>query len=411
MTNNNGYLTSFTEVDGSTSNEIQDLQLAGNILTITNNGGATSIDLSAYLDDTDTNTQLTETQVDDMTNNNGYLTSFTEVDGSTSNEIQDLQLVGNTLKITNNGGATSIDLSAYLDDTDTNTQLTETQVDDMANNNGYLTSFTEIDGSTTNEIQDLSSVLTESNDADSKQIKNLQDPTDAQDAATKAYLEEQMAIMYNQILNDLIDCEDYEGNSYNVVKIGDQIWMSENLNSKYYSDGTPIVFIDNPTGIQLDWEDKASYYYNFDPANGETYGIYYTWNAAVNYGEANSNPVGVQGVCPSGWHVPSLLEWSELRDYVGGNTVAGNMLKETGTTHWLETTTSVTDEFGFSVLGSGVIGSTENSVQLGETANFWASDELSGIGGSGWTFYDHSSYISNGNHVKYSSYTIRCVKD
>jgi len=143
--NNNGYLSS--EVDGSVTNEIQDLQLSGNSLTITNNGTATTIDLSAYLDNTDT--QLTEAQVDAFANNNGYLSS--EVDGSVTNEIQDLQLSGNNLTITNNGTATTIDLSPYLDNTDT--QLTEAQVDAFANNNGYLSS--EVDGSITNEIQDL----------------------------------------------------------------------------------------------------------------------------------------------------------------------------------------------------------------------------------------------------------------
>ncbi|BDD05175.1 Lcl C-terminal domain-containing protein [Aureibacter tunicatorum] len=138
---NNGYLTS--EVDGSVTNEIQDLQLVGNTLKITNNGSATVIDLTPYLDDT----KLTEAQVDAFVDNNGYLTS--EVDGSVTNEIQDLQLVGNTLKITNNGSATVIDLAPYLDDT----KLTEAQVDAFVDNNGYLTS--EVDGSVTNEIQDL----------------------------------------------------------------------------------------------------------------------------------------------------------------------------------------------------------------------------------------------------------------
>ncbi|PLX07289.1 MAG: hypothetical protein C0596_11795, partial [Marinilabiliales bacterium] len=153
---NNGYLTSFTEVDGDVNNEIQDLQLVGNNLTITNNGSATTIDLSPYLDDTDTNTQLSEAEVDAFVSNNGYLTSFTEVDGDVNNEIQDLQLVGNNLTITNNGSATTIDLSPYLDDTDTDTQLTEAEVDAFVSNNGYLTSFTEVDGSTSNELQSLS---------------------------------------------------------------------------------------------------------------------------------------------------------------------------------------------------------------------------------------------------------------
>ncbi len=183
MVANNGYLTS--EVDGSVSNEIQDLQLAGNILTITDNGSATDIDLAPYLDDTDT--QLSEVEVDAMVADNGYLTS--EVDGSVSNEIQNLQLSGNILTITNNGSATNIDLTPYLDNTDnqtagevtydnttsgltatnlkaaideleneidvvdTDTQLSEVEVDAMVADNGYLTS--EVDGSMSNEIQDL----------------------------------------------------------------------------------------------------------------------------------------------------------------------------------------------------------------------------------------------------------------
>ena len=109
------------DADADPANEIQDLQLIGNILTITNNGTATSIDLSMYLDNTDT--QLDETAVDAMVANNGYLT--TEIDGSVTNEIQDLQLVGNTLTITNNGSATSIDLSGYLDNTDTQLDSTD----------------------------------------------------------------------------------------------------------------------------------------------------------------------------------------------------------------------------------------------------------------------------------------------
>ena len=86
---NNGYLTS----------ETQDLQLIGNILSLTNINGGTQIDLSPYLDDTN----LSESEVDAYVSNNGYLTS----------EIQNLQLIGNMLSITNNNAATQIDLTPY----------------------------------------------------------------------------------------------------------------------------------------------------------------------------------------------------------------------------------------------------------------------------------------------------------
>ncbi len=218
---NNGYLTS--EVDGSLTNEIQDLQLVGNELTITRNGTATTIDLSPYLDNTDT--QLTEAEVDAFANNNGHLTS--EVDGSITNEIQDLQLLGNDLEITNNGSATTIDLSGYLDNTDDQTLSVSTpainpvlrQIDiSGASNSSISFSVADSDDDTSNEIQsltlninsldltsggsvdllkyldntdeqNLSNVLGVSNSAGSNNITNLLDPTLEQDAATKKYVD------------------------------------------------------------------------------------------------------------------------------------------------------------------------------------------------------------------------------
>ena len=156
---NNGYLTS--EIDGSVTNEIQDLQLNNHSLTITNNTTGTTVDLSPYLD----NTNLSESQVDAYVANNGYLTS--EIDGSITNEIQDLQLNNHSLTVTNNTTATTIDLTPYLD----NTNLSESQVDAYVSNNGYITS--EIDGSVINEIQDLQDVLNQGNDASNQELLNV----------------------------------------------------------------------------------------------------------------------------------------------------------------------------------------------------------------------------------------------
>ena len=108
---------------------------------------------------------LTEAEVDAYVSNNGYLTS--EIDGSVTNEIQDLQLNNHSLTVTNNTTATTIDLTPYLD----NTNLSESQVDGYVANNGYLTS--EIDGSVTNEIQDLQDVLNQGNDASNQELINV----------------------------------------------------------------------------------------------------------------------------------------------------------------------------------------------------------------------------------------------
>lgn len=134
------------DADADPANEIQDLQLVGSDLSITNNGSATIIDLSPLMVDTDT--QLDESEVDAFVANNGYLT--TEVDGSVTNEIE-LPAGGANGQILQTDGSGNY---AWVNKTvDTDTQLDETDVDAMVSNNGYLTSFTEVDGSVTNEIE------------------------------------------------------------------------------------------------------------------------------------------------------------------------------------------------------------------------------------------------------------------
>ena len=115
---------------------------------------------------------------------------------------------------------------------------------------------------------------------------------------------------------------DYDGNFYQTVQIGNQVWMTENLKVTHYADGTTIPLVtDNTAWGNLDDNntDKAYCYYNND-ANGEgdIYGTLYTWAAAMNGASSSSaNPSGVQGVCPTGWHLPSNAEWTELTDYLG----------------------------------------------------------------------------------------------
>ena len=179
LINNSGFITSPDDADADATNEIQTLTISNDTVFLSNGGNvvlpATAIgfngsftnltNIPAGLSDGDDNTQLTEAQVDAYANNNGYLS--TEVDGSITNELQVLSISNDTIFLTNGGYAvlpvsssfsgSFADLSnvpAGLSDGDDNTQLTETQVDAYANNNGYLSA--EIDGSTTNELQTLS---------------------------------------------------------------------------------------------------------------------------------------------------------------------------------------------------------------------------------------------------------------
>ncbi|MCT4602552.1 MAG: hypothetical protein N4A59_06600, partial [Marinifilum sp.] len=137
----------FEEKDGDITNEIQDLTLTGNSLKVTNNASATTINLTKYLD----NTTLTPTQVDAIVAAKGYAKTADLNDDDASNEIQDLALTGNSLKVTGNASATTIDLAKYLD----NSTLTPTQVDAIVAAKGYVKSAALNDDDATNEIQDL----------------------------------------------------------------------------------------------------------------------------------------------------------------------------------------------------------------------------------------------------------------
>lgn len=206
------------EVDGSITNEIE-LPTGGNDGQVLKTDGAGNYAWVDQTVDTDTNTQLNETQVDAFVANNGYLTA--EVDGSVTNEIE-LPEGGNDGQVLKTDGAGNYAWVDQTVDTDTDTQLNETQVDAFVANNGYLTTVTEddisgtismskteglqnaldakqniindgdltisktdglqtaldakleteVDGDVTNEIQNLEEVLTESNDANGKNIVN-----------------------------------------------------------------------------------------------------------------------------------------------------------------------------------------------------------------------------------------------
>ena len=114
---------------------------------------------------------------------------------------------------------------------------------------------------------------------------------------------------------------DIDGNTYDVVTIGTQTWMAENLKTTKFGDGTEIPLI---TGTEVP-KTPAYFWYDDIPSNGDTYGALYNWyvlDTRVN---------GGKNVCPTGWHVPSDTEWTVLTDFLGGEIVAGDKLKEEGT--------------------------------------------------------------------------------
>src|SRR5690554_7310431 len=204
-----------------------------------------------------------------------------------------------------------------------------------------------------------------------------------------------------------------DGKVYQTVVIGNQVWMAENL-----------AYLPSVNMVADGSEDAAgSYYYvyGYDGTNVAdakatdnyaTYGVLYNWTAAMD-GEASSttNPSGIQGVCPAGWHVPSDAEWTELIDYLGGTSVAGGKLKETGTTHWNTPNTGATNETGFTALPGGQRLSNGTFYFIGYDGCWWSATEY--LASDAWyrAMYSDFSHVGRDRYHKEVGFSVRCVRD
>lgn len=194
---------------------------------------------------------------------------------------------------------------------------------------------------------------------------------------------------------------DADGNVYTTVTIGTQVWMVENLKTTKYNDGTAIPNItDFSAWVSL--ATPAYCWYNNDASTYKTtYGALYNWYT-----------VYTGKLCPTGWHVPSATEWGILETFLGGWSVAGGKLKETGTTHWNSPNTGATNISGFTAVPSGVrTTGGMNFGLIGQFAYWWGSDEgNSELGHCIWTSFSGQS-TTRESEKKYDGLSVRCIKD
>jgi uncharacterized protein (TIGR02145 family) len=188
---------------------------------------------------------------------------------------------------------------------------------------------------------------------------------------------------------------DYDGNTYKTVRIGDQTWMAENLRTTHYSDGTLV----------------QNFVYNNDETNVSKYGRLYRWAAVMrSAASSNSNPSGVQGVSPEGWHIPSSAEWLELINNLGGTAVAGGKLKSIGTTDWIEPNTGATNESILNGLPAGFFRVDGVFMKLNEWCIF-ISSTTTGIGISVHMLKSNSANITPEMFHPMDALSVRCVKN
>lgn len=193
---------------------------------------------------------------------------------------------------------------------------------------------------------------------------------------------------------------DADGNIYNTITIGTQVWMVENLKTTKYRNGDPIQNVtDNPTWINL----TAGAYcnYNNDNNNGITYGRLYNWYAVSD----------LRNLAPAGWHIPTDTEWATLVNYLGQDSTAAGALKETGLTHWASPNTGATNSSGFTALPGGERDNNGAFMYLTYIGHWWTATEAYTTQSWYRRMFSYSTTIDRNFCLKTYGYSVRCVKD
>ena len=192
-----------------------------------------------------------------------------------------------------------------------------------------------------------------------------------------------------------IDC-----NSYNVVTIGTQKWMSENLRTSKYANGDPIA---NVLGI-TEWSGLTTgawSHYNNDPAFNSSYGKIYNFFAVADS----------RKLCPVGWHVPSESDWTVLTNYLGGVAVSGGKMKAVGTQYWNSPNTGATNQSGLTALAGGYRAYDVNFSLMTFSGYWWGSTDAGPtVGILHGAAFDHTNLFVY-TDVKTNGFSVRCIKD
>lgn len=207
-----------------------------------------------------------------------------------------------------------------------------------------------------------------------------------------------------------------DGNIYTTINIGNQLWMAENL--RYLPDVVPPG-----TGSQT-----SPYYYVYGYSgtdiigakttdNYSIYGVLYNWPATMAGSPGSTaNPSGVQGVCPTGWHLPSDAEWTQLTDYLGGDSISGGKLKASGTIQaatgfWFSPNTGATNASGFTALPGGMRLNNYTFVSIVSEGIWWSSTEENGTKARGRNIRYDKTITNTSKAAKDFGTSVRCVKD
>jgi uncharacterized protein (TIGR02145 family) len=185
----------------------------------------------------------------------------------------------------------------------------------------------------------------------------------------------------------------YGDETYETVVIGEQTWLSRNLN---YDPGT-----------------GNSYCYRNDPENCDKYGRLYDWSTAMGLDSscnekycASDIAIPHRGICPEGWHLPSDVEWHALMNCIGSPT-ATKLKAASGWNYG-----DGTDDYGFSALPGGLyIERKCGFCDRGRIGYWWIVADETSTTGARLIYMNDEENIIEYAYGKETAYSIRCVKD
>lgn len=192
---------------------------------------------------------------------------------------------------------------------------------------------------------------------------------------------------------------DIDGNVYDTVTIGTQVWLVQNMKTTRYRNGTAIPNVKDAT----QWSNLASgAYCNYDndPGNATTYGRLYNWYALNDS----------RNIAPLGWHVATDAEWTTLTTYLGGEDVAGNKLRDTTIGQWSRPSEGATNESGFTALPGGNRYYGGNFNYVGNSGYWWSATEFFVQAWARYISYSDSN-VTRIRESKTLGFSVRCVKD
>lgn len=254
----------------------------------------------------------------------------------------------------------------------------------VANEDSSSSSFLPLSSSNSRVTGSIESSASSSSKRDSGSMAGMTSCSSSESfVSSSSFLSEDSSssIKVDWPTDSIID--DRDGQKYKIVKIDRLWWFAQNLN----------------------YETENSHCYNDSTKYCDKYGRLYTWAAAVGKSEEECGErhvcnlsLPVQGVCPSGWHVPSNYEWNDLFVFVGGDKVAGEVLRNSS-------------EGGFALLYAGRINFAGDFVQEGRSACIWSSNEVDDYDSYYVDFYYTYSKVFLEDADKTDGYSVRCVKN